>query len=258
MSFSDPLEKLITVVEELKIGSGILTSRYFTTLREGTMSREAFESSQQQFFYAVRFFSRAMAALAARVVDSLERFSLIHNLAEEHGLVDDDDISVVGSQNSGITRIASGFHPRLAHDQTFQVFLNRLNGQETCGKKNSTEKPAVHSFNLALWAVCAIEPTPAAFACLGAIEFAFADISAIIGQCVVDRDWISCDALIHYKLHAEIDKRHAGDFFAVVADSWSGDATVRRQVETGVTLGLYLFKRLYDELMAEAHEHGRE
>ncbi|MFO1000639.1 MAG: iron-containing redox enzyme family protein [Planctomycetaceae bacterium] len=257
MSFLDPLEKLISDVEELKIGSGILTSRYFSTLRDGEMSREAFESSQQQFFYAVRFFSRAMAALAARVVDSQERSSLIHNLAEEHGLVDDDDIGDAISQGS-VTRIASGFHPRLAHDQTFRVFLNRLNSQETYDQKNSSEKPAVHSFNLALWAVCAIEPTPVAFACLGAIEFAFADISAIIGQCVVDRNWISCDALIHYKLHAEIDKRHAGDFFAVVADAWSEDVAVRRQVESGVTLGLYLFKRLYDELMVEAYEHGRE
>lgn len=256
MPLSDPLEKLMKFVEEKKDSSGVLTSRYFTSLKSGEMSRDVFESSQQQFFFAVRFFSRAMAALAARTVDSHERFALIHNLAEEHGLVDDDVGGDAGILSWGTTPKGLGFNQGRAHDQTFRLFLNRLSNRDPCSKLELAERPAVRAFNLALWAVCAIEPPPTAFACLGAIEFAFADISALIGQCVVHHQWISRDALVHYKLHAEIDKRHAGDFFSVVAASWNSNGEVRRQVESGLTLGLYLFRRLYDELLTEALANG--
>ncbi len=308
MSWPDSHHQLMQVVERQKASSGILCIPYFATLQNAEMSRSTFESTQQQFFFAVRFFSRAMAALAARIQDSTTRLPLIHNLAEEHGLADED----VAAGNGEIrTQDSAGdhhpFHPALAHDRTFLAFLERLGSArsevvdlgvnaiggdsregeapaepttnpETHGSAGASpsqfhnrtrqqpvanpateqehiERPAVRAFNLALWAACAIEHPSTAFACLGAIEYAFADISALIGNSIVERGWMSRDKLVHYKLHAEIDKRHAGDFFSVVVDDWADDAAGRHHVESGLSLGFYLFKRLYDDLLMEANNH---
>ena len=252
MSWPESHHKLMQVVEHRKLSSGILCSPYFATLRNSEMSRSTFESTQQQFFYAVRFFSRAMAALAARIPDSTMRLPLIHNLAEEHGLADEEDgDGDVGGQGSEGHHF---FHPALAHDRTFLAFLVRLRAASP-SEQEHIERPAVRAFNLALWAACAIEHPSTAFACLGAIEYAFADISALIGNCIVDRGWMSRDKLVHYKLHAEIDKRHAGDFFGVVVNDWTDNAAGRHHVESGLSLGLYLFKRLYDDLLTEATNH---
>ena len=256
MSWPELHRQLMQVVELQKASSGILCSSYFTTLQNSEMSRATFERTQQQFFFAVRFFSRAMAALAARIPDSTTRLPLIHNLAEEHGLADEDDTAGNGEiRGQDAARHHHPFHPALAHDRTFQDFLDRLSVANPATGQEHIERSAVRAFNLALWATCAIEHPSAAFACLGAIEYAFADISALIGNSIVDRGWMSRDNLVHYKLHAEIDKRHAGDFFSVVVNDWADNAVGRHQVESGLSLGFYLFKRLYDDLLAEATNH---
>ncbi len=156
-----------------------------------------------------------MAALAARIPDSQNRLPLIHNLAEEHGLAGADETPgnthsrQVGSAGDGLP-----FQPSLAHDQTFRTFLKRLGVSTPSASDPQQEGPAVRAFNLALWGSCATEPPATAFACLGAIEYAFADISALIGRSVVARGWTSNEELVHYKLHAEVDKRHAPTFLA--------------------------------------------
>ena len=132
------------------------------------MSRSTFESTQQQFFFAVRFFSRAMAALAARIPDSTTRLPLIHNLAEEHGLADEDGEAGNGDDpTAGIERgIIIPFNPALAHDRTFLAFLERLGVASPASGQEHIERSAVRAFNLALWAACAIEHPSTAFACL--------------------------------------------------------------------------------------------
>jgi len=256
MSWPELHRQLMQVVELQKASSGILGGPYFATLQNSEMSRSTFEDTQQQFFFAVRFFSRAMAALAARIPDSTTRLPLIHNLAEEHGLVEEDDLPESGDvRTQGLAEHHYPFHPALAHDRTFLAFLERLRVASPAAGQDHVERPGVRAFNLALWAACAIEHPSAAFACLGAIESAFADISALIGNSIVDRGWMSRDNLVHYKLHAEIDKRHAGDFFSVVVNDWADDAVGRHHVESGLSLGFYLFMRLYDDLLAEATNH---
>ena len=256
MSWPDLHHQLMHSVEHRKVTSGILDSSYFATLQNSEMSRFTFERTQQQFFFAVRFFSRAMAALAARIPDSTTRLPLIHNLAEEHGLTDEDDATGFADiQEQDAAGQHHPFHPTLAHDRTFLTFLERLNVASPVTGPEHVERSAVRAFNLALWAACAIEPPSMAFACLGAIEYAFADVSALIGNSIVDRGWMSRDMLVHYKLHAEIDKRHAGDFFSVVLNDWADEAAGRPQVESGLSLGFYLFKRLYDDLLTEANNH---
>jgi pyrroloquinoline-quinone synthase len=54
--------------------------------------------------------------------------------------------------------------------------------------------------------------------------------------------------LVHYKLHAEIDERHAEEFFAVIEKQW-GDPKRRYYIEQGLNLGVYIFDRLYRDLL---------
>lgn len=206
----------------------IAANPYLAALCNGRMTRETFVRTQRQFFFAVRFFSRPMAALMSRMPDSASRRTLMHNLAEEHGFDDEGD---------------GGIHPAMAHDRTFLAFLATL-GVEAASVVREGEGPEVRAFNMALLGACLGEAPTLAFACLGIIEYMFADISAIIGKAVVDRGWIASSELIHYKLHAAIDKRHAAEFFATVN---AGDC---RAMEDGLALGQHIFDHLYTSLFS--------
>jgi pyrroloquinoline-quinone synthase len=207
---------------------------YFRRLVSGEMNREQFAITQRQFFFAVRYFSRPMAALMARMPSSGQRQGLIHNLMEEHG----------GDETGG------GLDPALAHDRTFQCFLETLGAGG--GMDKEREGASVRAFNTSLMGTCLMEPVETAFGCLGAIEHVFAGLSSIIGESVVRRGWIASSDLVHYTLHAEIDERHAADFFKVVADAWEAGGARRQAIEDGVHLGLHVFDRLYGDLWKEA------
>ena len=86
---------------------------------------------------------------------------------------------------------------------------------------------------------------------MGIIEHAFAGISAKIGRAVVARGWVQPSDLVHYKLHAQIDERHADEFYAVVESKWS-DAKRRYFIVQGLELGAYIFDRLYRDLLAKS------
>lgn len=187
---------------------------YFAALPE-RMERQRFLDSQQQFYHAVRFFSQAMGALLARQPDSDGRQVLMHNLLEEHGLEEENGV---------------------AHDRSFTQFLASLDSLP------ATQGPEVRAFNLALYGACSIESIPFAFACLGIIEYAFADISALIGSTVVARGWVDQEKLTHYSLHAELDKRHAAEFFQVIEKS------PPEEVQAGLIYGWHIFAQLYRTL----------
>lgn len=204
--------------------SGIWENPYFETLRNGTMSHESFRASQEHFYFAVAFFSRPMAGLVARLPDYASRASILHNVVEEHG----------------------DFRLSHAHASTFDAFLRSL-GSDPERVHALRPVPAVHAFNSVLFSVCLLEEIEIAIGCLGIIEYAFAELSARIGRSVVARGWVQENALVHYTLHAELDKRHAEEFFALVEDQWS-DSAKRELIERGLTLGAHIFDRLYREL----------
>jgi pyrroloquinoline-quinone synthase len=174
-----------------------------------------------------------MAALVGRIPDPHLRLDILHNLVEEHG----------------------EFREQAFHHNTFQKFLR------TIGSKPETLDalalwPAVRAFNSVLTASCVLDELEVGVACMGIIEFAFAGISARIGKAVVERGWISADDLVHYSLHAEIDDRHAEEFFAVIEPLW--DAEPRRYyISQGLELGAYAFDRLYRDLDAASRGEGR-
>ena len=236
---SGPDSGLLPHVDQLLSREPILRNAYFTTLRDGTISRETFLETQMQFFYAVRFFPRPMAVLTSRIPDSAGRKPLIHNLAEEHGAEDEP-------------RAGGGlFCPERAHDRTFLSFLDSL-GATRRQVRETAESSAVRAFNLGLFGACAAEPVELAFAALGIIEYAFAEISAEIGRTVVERGWVEARKLVHYTTHAEIDRRHAAEFFDAVAEAWAAGGVRRDNVVSGLRLGHFLFDRLYVDLLRDA------
>src|SRR4051794_9439140 len=165
---------------------GLLGNRYFRDLIDGTMSLETFRTTQEQFFYAVSFFPRPMAALVGRLPHPRQRLDILHNLIEEHGEFDESQF----------------------HHTTFQQFLRTIGGAPEV-LDGLPVWPAVRAFNSVLTSACVLDELEVGVACMGVIELAFADISALIGQAVVRRGWVREADLVHYRLHAEIDERHA-------------------------------------------------
>ena len=206
--------------------SGIMANVYFRDLQSGAMPLDAFRRTQEQFFFAVTFFPRPMAALVGRIPDPKQRLDVLHNLVEEHG----------------------EFQEQRFHHNTFQQFLRSI-GADPDRLDDLMIWPEVRAFNSVLTTACVLDDLEVGVACMGVIEQAFAGISALIGRAVVERGWVKAEDLVHYKLHAEIDERHAAEFFAVVESGWRGGSR-RYHVEQGLELGTYIFDRLYRDLFA--------
>jgi pyrroloquinoline-quinone synthase len=208
----------------------ILQNPYLEALTDGSMTPECFRRTQEQFFFAVTFFPRPMAALVGRIPDPRQRLDILHNLVEEHG----------------------EFQEQCFHHTTFQQFLRTLGSQPE--KLSSVPVwPALRAFNSVLTASCVLDELEVGVGCMGIIEYAFAGISALIGKAVVERGWVAADRLVHYKLHAAIDERHAEEFFAVIEPFW-GDERRRYYIEQGLELGAYIFDRLYRDLYVAGRE----
>ena len=208
--------------------TGLFTNPYFTTLADGSMSKDIFRATQEQFFFAVRHFPRPMAALISRMPDPALRLDILRNLVEEHG----------------------EFRESQFHQNTFHKFLTSLGGSRP-DLAGAAIAPAVHAFNCILMAACATDELDVGICCMGIVEKAFADISAMIGKAVVERGWVPASELVHYNLHTELDVRHADEFFAVVESGW--DHPPRRiAIEQGLELGAYAFDQLYHGLLLHA------
>lgn len=211
--------------------TGLVRNGYVRSLRDGSMSLEAFRRTQEQFYFAVEFYPRPMAALVSRIPDAGSRIGILRNLIEEHGDFD-----------------AAAFHR-----STFRKFLSRI-GVDPARLESLRIAPGVRAFNCVLQAACGLEELGVGIGCMGIIELAFASISAEIGRCVVDRSWVLEEDLVHYALHAELDVRHAEDFFMAAEPYWL-DPCRRQQVMDGLELGAHAFGRLYADLLDAALTH---
>jgi pyrroloquinoline-quinone synthase len=214
--------RALTILEQ----SGIMDNPYLRDLADGTLTLDEFRRTQEQFFFAVTFFPRPMAALVGRIPDPRSRLDILHNLVEEHGEFDELRF----------------------HHTTFQQFLRTIDSDAEA-LDALVIWPEVRAFNSVLTAACTLDELEVGVACMGVIEQAFAGISAAIGTAVVNRGWVSAENLVHYKLHAEIDERHAEEFFAVVERGWQ-DGSRRYFIQQGLALGTYIFDRLYRDLHA--------
>ena len=212
---------------------GILNNGYLTALEDGSLSRESFCLTQEQFYFAVRFFPRPMSALVGRIPDARHRLDILRNVVEEHG----------------------EFAENRFHQNTFTNFLASLGSDVSTISDESRIWPEVRAFNTVLVGSCLLSELELGIACMGIIEQAFSGISLKIGTNVVKRGWVALDNLTHYQVHAEIDERHADEFFQVIESSWD-TADRQHYVEQGLQLGAYIFNQLYESLYASARKQS--
>lgn len=199
---------------------------YLRALRDGDLDKADFVETQIQFYYAVVFFSRPMAVLAAKIPSARVRTEILRNVWEEHG------------EGDATSR----------HGATFLELLQRLDGLQIEDVELRSLWPEVRAFNTTLVGCCALDDWEVGAGCLGMVERMFVDISAWIGNSIVARGWLSADRLVHYKLHEALDVRHSDDFFAALAPAWQADEAARYRITQGLQLGAYVFDRLYRDL----------
>jgi len=166
-----------------------------------------------------------MAALIARIPNPKERLSILHNLIEEHGEFKEDEF----------------------HHTTFQKFLASIGGSPPDLNSNPLS-PEMRAFNSVLTTACTLDELEVGLGCMGIIEYAFSDISGLIGTACVENGWVKKENLAHYSLHASLDKEHARDFFVLLDKMWLKEEK-RYFIEQGLRLGIYIFNRLYEDLI---------
>jgi pyrroloquinoline-quinone synthase len=187
---------------------------YFVSLKNGSLSKEDFIETQAQFYWAVAFFNRPMAALAAKIPSAELRLEILRNVWEEHGEGD----------------------PSQVHGKTFIEFLKRIGGPSLAELNQRALWPEIRAFNSILIGACVLDEYLIGAGALGMIERMFCDISSWIGRAVVARGWIAAD--------------HSQDFFNVLRPSWENERENRYYIEQGMRLGAEAFNNLYERLFA--------
>ncbi|MBI3632561.1 MAG: iron-containing redox enzyme family protein [Candidatus Vogelbacteria bacterium] len=199
---------------------------YFVALKNGEFSKEDFIETQIQFYWAVIFFSRPMAVLAAKIPEPKLRLEILRNVWEEHG---EGDISKM-------------------HGNTFKTLLSRLGNVQEKDMQTRALWPEIRSFNENLIAACTLDHYLVGCGAMGIIERMFVDISFWIGSTITDRGWLTKEQMIHYNLHEELDIKHSKDFFDVLDTTWNQDIKNQYRIEQGLRLGAYIFNTLYRSL----------
>jgi pyrroloquinoline-quinone synthase len=199
---------------------------YLRSLRDGTLSKADFLETQIQFYYAVVFFSRPMAVLAAKIPSASTRTEILRNVWEEHG------------EGNAERR----------HGATFLELLHRLGNLRLEDVERRALWPELRAFNTTLIGCCALDDWEIGAGCLGVIERMFVDISAWIGRSIVERGWLPVDRVVHYSTHEKLDIRHSDDFFATLAPAWNESGERSYLIAQGLRLGAYVFDRLYRDL----------
>ncbi len=217
---------LAQLIDHILEESTFRENPFFIALRDGTLSKSDFIETQIQFFFAVVFFNRPMAALAAKIPTAQLRLEVLRNVWEEHG---------EGESNR-------------MHSATFVEFLRRLGNILPDDIECRALWPEIRAFNTTLTGCCALDEYLTGVGVMGMIERMFAEISAWIGSEIVKRGWIAESMLIHYTLHEALDIKHSQDFFDVLEYSWEKSPEDQYAIEQGLRLGAYIFNRLYEDL----------
>lgn len=216
--------QLTAMADEVLKNITIGNNSFFTALQSGKMALNQFNATQKKFFYAIKYFSRPMAVLLSRFNDYKSRIKILDNILEEHG----------------------HFNITLAHTTTFKILLDRL-GCDLTDIDTQAVPVEVMTFNQVLMNVAQNENPLFGVACFGIIEYAFAVLSSQIGKSILKHGWLTKEKLIHYNVHAELDKVHAAEFFSI-AELYVDDFKVKNRVQQGMMLGAHIFNQLYEQL----------
>lgn len=213
-------------IDEILLEIDLTNNPYFTNLQNGQFAKDDFVETQIQFFFAVIFFNRPMSALAAKIPHAQLRLEILKNIWEEHG---DGDLTK-------------------AHSHSFLQFLERMDYIKLADIESRELWPEVRIFNTCLAGACILDDYMVGVAMMGMIEKMFCEISAIIANAILQRGWLKEENLVHYNIHAELDIKHAADFFNVVSEAYTKTEENKYHVEQGLKLGATLFYNLYSEL----------
>lgn len=219
---------LHTLIEQVLKDTNYAANPYFASLNDGSFSRDDFVETQMQFYFAVVFFGRPMAVLAAKIPNARLRVNVLRNVWEEHGEGHDGE----------------------SHGSTFLCLLDRLGGIAQADVDARVLWPEVRSFNTMLTGACVNDDYLVGVGVMGMIERMFSEISGWIGAGIVARGWLSPEQLVHYNLHQELDVKHADDFFSVLQEPFARDQASRYLIEQGLRLGAFAFNRFYQDLYA--------
>lgn len=214
------------LIEQILHDTNYLNNPYFVHLNNGTFDKTDFVETQIQFYSAVEFFARPMAALVSKIPCPDQRLGILRNVWEEHGEGD----------------------PKHFHKFTFLTFLQRLDGCTFDEVQTRVLWPELRIFNSTLDSVCNSDNYLIGVGTMGIIERMFSDISFFIGRSVVANGWLTSSQLIHYDLHEKLDIQHAEDFFVILRTAWNSDPQARESIAQGLRLGATLFNGLYEGL----------
>ena len=209
----------------------IKENNFFQGLMDDSMTLDQFRLTQEQFYHAVVFFPRVIAALVARIEDPYQRVGLIKNLVDEHGDLLESETNY--------------------HECTIRTFVKHIGGRHT-ELAGLRIWPEIHAFNNLLMGTCTNDDIKTGISCLGMIEYGFTYISAKIGAEVTRKGWLT-GPLTHYCLHEEIDPKHADDFFILVEGDWD-DAASRQAIIKGLEQATFLWSSFYSNLWRTAVE----
>ena len=213
-------------IDEILVESGFRNNPYFEALTDGSFELDDFIETQIQFFFAVVFFSRPMAILAAKIPTADLRMEVVRNVWEEHG-----------EGNSAAV-----------HRNTFIEFLNRIGGVSEADIDKRYLWPSVRIFNTTLVGTSTLDEYLVGVGMMGIIERMFCEISTWLGEGVVKRGWLTKENLIHYNLHEALDIKHSEDFFDVVKPSWERSDENKYYIDQGLSMGACVFNMLYEKL----------
>ncbi len=212
-----------TLITSVLNDTNFRQNQYFKSLRDGSFEKLDFIETQIQFYFAVVFFSRPMAALAAKIPTADMRIEILRNVWEEHG---------EGQLGHG-------------HGSTFLEFLNRIGGISKADVEARSLWPEVRIFNTCLSGTSVLDEYVVGVGMLGIIERMFSEISAEIGKGIIERKWLTEETMIHYKLHEKLDIRHSDDFFEVLRTPFAASSHNRYLIEQGLRMGATVFNDLY-------------
>ena len=184
-------QKITEILNDLNY----LENAYFTNLENGHFDKNDFIETQIQFYFAVTFFSRPMAALAAKIPLPKMRLEIVRNVWEEHG--------------------EGNF--KNAHAHTFEELLKRLGNVSVEDIQKRALWPEVRLFNTALIGISVLDDYMTGIGVMGIIEHMFSSISHKIGTGIIKRGWLNEQTIIHYGVHEKLDVKHSQDFFDIVA-----------------------------------------
>jgi pyrroloquinoline-quinone synthase len=216
------IQKITEVLDDLNY----LENPYFTSLHNGNFDKDDFVETQIQFYYAVTFFSRPMAALAAKIPLPKMRLEIVRNVWEEHG---EGDL-------------------KKAHTHTFEELLKRLANISVEDIQRRALWPEVRLFNTALIGISVLDDYMTGIGVMGIIEHMFSSISHKIGSGIIKRGWLNNETIIHYDVHEKLDVKHSKDFFDIVEETYQTSAENRYYIDQGIWIGATLFNSVYKQL----------